>query len=288
MVIVDAHAHVYSPDEYRYPAITFARRPSPGIGTLDHLREVCRKNGVAAACAIQTASFYGWDNRYLCDLSRAKHQGIAPICSIDPESPGGPVLLRHYVREYGIRGLRCLPTSYGQLDVPVVRQLWGAAAELGIVVNVQASHENVEGLESLLRLHPDLAVVFEHSLSINNAISKSATLNALRRLSKCPNAYVEISDMATISGIGYPFEDVHDLYLEIIEAFGPPRCVWGSCFPTEFWVPHASYADQLRFVSEALPLSADARRAILGETAQRLWFRTEEVTTGLDMADIRL
>ena len=279
MVIIDAHAHIYSPDEYRYPASTFARRPSPGIGTLDHLQEVCRKNGVAAACAIQTASFYGWDNRYLCDVSRSKHHGIVPICSIDPEYPGGPILLQHFVREYGIRGLRSLPTSYGQFDVPTVRQLWGAAAELGIVVNVQGSRENVEGLESLLRHYPDLPVVFEHSLSINNAISKPATLDALRRLSRCPNAYAEISDMATISTVGYPFQDVHDLYLEIIEAFGAPRCVWGSCFPTEFWVPHASYEDQLRFVSEALPLSPDVRRAILGETAQRLWFRSEDVPT---------
>jgi predicted TIM-barrel fold metal-dependent hydrolase len=70
----------------------------------------------------------------------------------------------------------------------------------------------------------------------------------------------------------YPFRDMHPSCHEIIAAYGPARCVWGSDFPCELWCPKATYAQHLRVFTHELGLEASARRQILGETPRRLWF----------------
>jgi predicted TIM-barrel fold metal-dependent hydrolase len=71
MLIIDTHAHIYSPDEKRYPPIDKPLRPPGGKGSLEDLQQESRANGVKAVCAIQTSTFYRFDNRYICDSARA-------------------------------------------------------------------------------------------------------------------------------------------------------------------------------------------------------------------------
>ena len=72
MDIVDTHAHVYAPDEERYPPIEEPLRPPGGKGSLEDLRAEIQSNGVSAACIIQTSSFYRFDNRYILDCSQGR------------------------------------------------------------------------------------------------------------------------------------------------------------------------------------------------------------------------
>ena len=60
--------------------------------------------------------------------------------------------------------------------------------------------------------------------------------------------------------------------LEVIERFGPERCAWGSHFPQAKYSPQLSYQQSLAIYLEEMPLSEEARRWIVGETANRLWF----------------
>ena len=272
MLVIDAHAHVYSPDEWRYPPTPEARRPPPGIGSLDHLQQTCRAAGVAAAVVIQTHAFYRWDNRYICDLARKHRDWMACICALDPEDPKSPSLLTEFAREYSVRGVRILTLNSGHLDVPEVRRIWARASELGLVINLVASSAHVDQVASLLRAFPDTSVVLEHSLCMNRANDVSENLRALGRLAGFPNAIVELCDLPVISKEPFPFRDVHSLFVTIIEMFGADRCVWGSGFPTEFWVEKASVAEILKVFMHDLPLDDSARAQVMGGTAARLWF----------------
>ena len=60
--------------------------------------------------------------------------------------------------------------------------------------------------------------------------------------------------------------------LQVIEMFGPERCAWGAHFPLERYSPQLTYQQALRIYLEELPLSERARRWIVGETANQLWF----------------
>ncbi len=187
MLIIDSHTHTYSPDEWSYPPAQEARRPAAGIGSLQHLQETCKANGVSAAVVIQTHSFYRWDNRYMSHLAATQSDWIAGVCALDPEDPKGPAILTELVRDYSVRGVRILTLNSGHLDVPEVRRLWAKATELGLVINVVTSTAHTDQLASLLRAFPTATAVLEHSLCINRVQDKAESLRALGSLahSRC-------------------------------------------------------------------------------------------------------
>jgi predicted TIM-barrel fold metal-dependent hydrolase len=99
------------------------------------------------------------------------------------------------------------------------------------------------------------------------------TLGAVRRLSRRKNLHAKLTFIPTGSTTGYPCADMHETCMQVIDAYGPDRCVWGSDFPCELWTPKVSYAEHLRIFREDLPLSTEQREQILGKTARGLWFR---------------
>lgn len=272
MPIIDTHAHIYSPDERRYPPIEKPLRPPGGKGSLEDLRKESRKNQVDGVCLIQTSTFYRFDNRYILDSAKSNPDWTAGVCTLNPDVEDSPKLLVHYQREFGIRGMRSIAASDGRLDHPGVRGLWKAAADNSIVINVLTNHDKADQVDRLLADFRDLRVVLDHCLNLKVGPDFQRILDAVLRLSKYTNLHAKLTFIPTGSETGYPCADMHDACMRVIEAFGPERCVWGSDFPCELWTPKVSYAEHLRIFRGDLPLSEKARNQILGETARKLWF----------------
>ncbi len=272
MDIVDTHAHIYASDETRYPPIAKPLRPPGGKGSLNDLKADMDAAGVSAACIIQTSSFYRFDNRYICDSAAAAPEWTAGVVTLDPEDPHTPGQLLYYRKKFGIKGVRSNPASDGRIDHPGVRALWKAAGEAGVVVNLHIQPALAEQADRVLGAFPSLPVVLDHSLYPKAGPELESILARVRMLAKRPNLHAKLSFVATGSESGYPCADMHQACLDVIDAFGPERCVWGSDFPCELWTPRVSYAEALRIFREDLPLSEEARRRILGATARKLWF----------------
>ena len=272
MDIVDTHAHIYAPDEGRYPTIEKPLRPPGGKGSLQDLRADMDAAGVSSACIIQTSSFYRFDNRYILDSSKAASEWAAGVVTLNPDDPETPARLKRYVREFGVRGVRSNPAQDGTIDNAGVRALWRAAANAEIVVNLHVRHTLADQAEKLLKEFPDLPVVLDHTAYPKAGPELEGILKAVRRLSERPNLHAKLSFMATGSQGGYPCEDMHSACLRVIHWFGAERCVWGSDFPCELWTPGVSYQEALDIFRTVLPLSAEARAQILGGAARRLWF----------------
>ena len=284
MLIIDTHAHIYSPDEERYPPVSEPLRP-PGKASLEDLRQESRANGVAAVCAIQTSTFYRFDNRYICDSARSNPDWVAGVCTLDPDDPHGPGILTHDTEVYGLRGMRSIPGKDGKLDSQGVRALWKAAADLGIVVNVLIcgltpqggwdwGKDHLPAFHRMLKDFPGLRVAIDHCLCMQAGRPETAdALAAMQRLAEHKNLHVKMSWVAWGSREPYPCRDTHPLCYKIIDAFGPERCVWGSSYPPALWTPKLGYRDHLRIFTHELELKSAARAAVLGETARRLWFR---------------
>ena len=165
MLIIDTHAHVYSPDETKYPPISDPKRPPKGAGSIDHLRRESRAAGVRAACLIQTSSFYRFDNRYTCDSAKANPDWTASVCTLDPDDAASPETLRRLARDFGVKGMRSIPAADGRLDHPGVRALWKTGLDLGIVINVLIGVTKVRELDAMLPEFPGLNVVLDHCLA---------------------------------------------------------------------------------------------------------------------------
>ena len=270
--MIDCHAHVYSEDEKTYPTMEKPYRPPANKGTVSHLLSELRANGVSRATAIQTSSFYKWDNQFLADTSKRYGNVLVGVCTLDPDDPKSPAKLERYVRESNVRGMRSIPAKSGVLDDPGVDVLWATAQRLGIVINVLVNRDKADEVEALARRHPSLRVVIDHCLNLKAGTQLESTIKDLERLAKLPNIHAKLTFIPTGTAEEYPCRDMHDSCRRVIAAFSPERCVWGSNFPCELWNPKVTYAQHLAIFTRELGLSAEAKVAILGETAQRLWF----------------
>jgi predicted TIM-barrel fold metal-dependent hydrolase len=275
MLIIDCHAHIYAADERRYKPKEKPLRPPGGKASVEDLRRVSRAAGVRAVRAIQTVTFYGYDNSYLCDSVRPNRSWLRGVCTLDPDDPRSAGLLRQFARKYGVSTLRSIPSpAQKSFDAASVRTLWRVVAEEGMTVDIFLMRpEMAPSAMRLLKDFPRLTVGFDHCMDLKPGPPLAPSLDAVLKLARFPNLYPKLDFIGTGTERKFPCEDLHKPCIKIIEAYGPERCVWASSFPNDLWTPKITYAEHLRIFTEVLPLTSSARRAILGETARRLWFK---------------
>jgi predicted TIM-barrel fold metal-dependent hydrolase len=276
MLIIDCHAHLYSEDTAKYPpGVKTPLTPPQGTGTLKHLRRLTKETGVRFVNCTHPRSYYHYDNRFTTDTARANRDWMIGVVNLDPDDPQSPALLEKYVRDSNVRGLVSVTGKTNRFDAPIVVQLWEVASRLGIVLNLNLNPREVEGVEAMLDRFPKVRVALDHTLNMT-VRNLDETLPAARRLAKRRNVYTKLTFLPTGSAERYPFRDLHKPCRQVIEAFGPERCVWGSNFPCELWCKNlrnepSTYAQQLRLFTHELGLDQATKEAILGKTGMALW-----------------
>ncbi len=132
--------------------------------------------------------------------------------------------------------------------------------------------DRVPEIEAIARELDDLRIVIDHCFMLNAFRKTEESLKALERLSKLPNIHAKLTSGTHGSARVYPHEDMHAPLKRVIGAFTPDRCVWGSNFPNALWSKGTTYAQNLSLFTEEIGLSQSDQEAILGGTAERLWF----------------
>jgi len=274
MNIIDAHPHIYSADRTKYPTIDDPWNPGEPA-TAEDLKSKMDDSGVSKAVFIQTSTFYGHDNRYVMDSTRQYAEWATGVVTLSPDDPQHLEVLEDAVKNYSVRGLRGTPDQNGRLDSPNVKRLWTKARDLGIVVNcmVMDDLDRVPEIENLARQLPDLNIVIDHCFMLNTFRKTEQTLSALEKVARHhPNIHAKLTSGTHGSARVYPHEDMHAPLKRVIEAFTPQRCVWGSNFPNALWSKGTTYAQNLSLFTNELGLSQSDQEAILGGTAEQLWF----------------
>ena len=260
MHIIDCHAHIYGEDETKYPTVDKPYRPPAGTGTIAHLKREMAGSGVRYVTAIQTSSFYRFDNRFTADSARDNEEFMAGVITLDPDNPRSPETLEEYVQDYNVRGMRSIPAKSGRLDDPGVDKLWATAERLGIVINVLVNRDKRQEIESLSRRHPDLSIVIDHCLNLKAGPMLEPTLRDMMALAKLSPLHAKLTFIPTGSAEPFPCRDMHDACRAVIDTFGADRCVWGSDFPCELWCPKVDYAQHLRIFTDELGLDESTQR----------------------------
>jgi predicted TIM-barrel fold metal-dependent hydrolase len=275
MLIIDSGAHPYSEDTQKFPPLAtkpFLQAPPKGTGTVAHLRRDSQNAGVRFVVALQTRTFYLYDNRVLLETARANRDWLVGVVNLDPDDPRSPDLLEQHVRDDNVRGLVSVPGKSGRFQDDIVIRLWERAERLGIVININSRFGDIKEAETMIRRFPNLRVALDHSLNLQAGPNLEKTLADLFRLASYPNVYTKLSFLPTGSAEKYPFRDLQEPCRQIIRAFGPDRCAWGSNFPCELWCANVTYAQHLRLITQELGLDQATKEAILGKTPKALWF----------------
>jgi len=273
MAIVDTHAHIYSKDTEKYPQIPKPYLPPPGRGTIEDLKNEVKANGVDGVVVVQTFTVYGHDNRLTIDTVKANRGWTTGVLNLDPFDAGS-IDLMESAHALGVRGNRVSagwPTDDSVL--PEHRRLWEAAGRLGVVLCALLNPPNCRSLANLLKAYPDVPVVLDHCANLRASdFPDSDNLKTVLELARFENLYAKLSFIVTGSGEEFPCRDMFEMTRQIIAAYTPQRCIWGSDFPTSLWIPKVTYQQHLEIFQKHLGLSESEKGAILGETAMKLWF----------------
>lgn len=139
--------------------------------------------------------------------------------------------IREHVHDGWIDPENPTPTK---LQDPAWREAVGLCQKFGIHFELQIYPQQVEEAIELLKLHPDLPVVLNHTgfPRVTNNEDKTQWRETINRLSAFDNLHVKISGFGMFDR-NWSAESVRPLILDTINTFGMDRCMFATNFPVD-------------------------------------------------------
>jgi L-fuconolactonase len=270
--IVDAHIHVASDDEARYPrhptgmASDWWRRGRYEVA--DVLATVTGA-GVAQMVMVQAAGVYGDDNRYVVDMAAAHPESVRAVVVVDPDAPGMTGAITELAARDGVSGLRCMAVrpSAAWVGTPLASDAFEVAADAGLTLVLTVFPAHLPVLRPVLERFPDVPVVLDHCAfpaMDGPIVGPDSPLCALADL---PQVTVKVTshNLAPLGGVGGARAFVEQL----VGWYGPGRMVWGSDYPQS---AHESYASLVELAIEAFgDLDPHEAAAVFAGNSRRLF-----------------
>lgn len=287
-MIFDSHAHLISADQTAYPPRPLRGKLSPGEFddpmTAEKLLRLMDETGVKAACAVQRAHVYGYENDYILDSAQQHPDRFRAVVVLPAQSPDTPASLRRLVTERGAAGVRYVAPSFPVsttewLSADEAVASWQAAAELGIPICIHVLHVQRESvlpaLATMVGRFPDATVVVDHVggahaatveqnwLTSQGRAPGEAFIDSAIALAEHPNVVMKYSTINLENcADGAAFLD------RAVSVFGSDRVIWGS----DIGQSRGDYAHMVRDAVDATAnLDETARRAVLYGNAARIY-----------------
>jgi predicted TIM-barrel fold metal-dependent hydrolase len=259
---VDGHAHLWDVREGACPTSYVVPL---SLASVDDLASLMAVEGVDRAVLVQP-QVHGSDHRLLMRALARHPDRFVGFGLVDADGEDVDALLASVgaLGDLGLAGAR-------------IHLIQGAGMHAGVVAAAVSRHDMAlelhvdqtawPRLDEVLDAAGDRLVVIDHLGRPDDPRSGPARA-MLRALAARPNVIVKLAALDVVSGMPFPHDDVLPLIADTIEMFGAERLMWGSNFP---WSRGESYGASLRAL-ERLGLRDVARDAILGTTADRLFF----------------
>jgi predicted TIM-barrel fold metal-dependent hydrolase len=190
--------------------------------------------GVNGAILVSPFSLYRYDASYALEVYAAHPERFRLVKPVDTTNVGVADVISDWAATKGTVGIRVFlnqETSPDPAD-PGINRTLAAAAKSSVPVNLAASGrlDQVAGLASR---NPDTVLVVDH-LGLQQPFHPPAPAEPWANLPKVlalasrPNIRIKISGACTLSHEPYPYNDIWDPVLKVIDAFGIDRCMWGT------------------------------------------------------------
>ena len=268
--VVDAHVHVASSDEARYP-----RRPN-GLGSewwrdavgVEDLLAGMDECGVDRAVVVQAVGVYGYDCSYAADVTGNRDR-LAFVAAVDMTGSDPVGDLERLAETTDLVGLRLFGVGaggVGWLADGTAASVWERAAELPCVLVPTIFPDALQLLRGVVERHPEVEVALDHSAFVDPGQPDS--LAALRSMAEFPGVHLKVTSH-NLDTDGDPA-----MFLEgLLGTFGAERLCWGSDHPQHHTRTYSQLLDMAR--SAARNLTPAQRSAFLGGNARRLWWPGE-------------
>src|SRR5262249_5803956 len=225
-------------------AAAFERKPPgrPWVGTLagpggvtgDQRVAAMDAVGVDGAMLVSPFSMYRYDASYALEVYAAHPGRFGLIKPVDPTDPAVADTIADWAATKGTVGVRIMLRDELSSDPadPGINRVLTAAARHKLPVNLLC-WGRLEQVGGLAARNPQTTIVIDH-LGLTQPFvppapaAPFADLPKVLALAAHDNVAIKISGACTLSHGPFPFKDIWDPLARIFDAFGFPRCMWGT------------------------------------------------------------
>jgi predicted TIM-barrel fold metal-dependent hydrolase len=230
MIITDSGLHIWqAPTPERPWNLAKAHLKDPM--SYEDLRVRMKEAGVDRAILVPP-SFAGAYPEYSLEAAAKYPEQFAVMSPIPLNKPEGRKVLENLMGQPGMLGLRL--TFHHEYDESWIRDgtadwFWPVAEKMNIPVmmNAPSIHKDVG---EVAQRHPNLRLILDHMGRQKGMKDEKLGpgLSPTIELAKYPNVFVKLTSTPSCSSQDYPYRNIHCHLKQLIEAFGPRRCFWGT------------------------------------------------------------
>ncbi len=300
-LLFDSHAHLVADDQVRYPRNPMQRAkdapyrhpgvigkpgghhgPNPVNEVPDAIRMLqwMQEENVDGMVAVQKRMIYRLDNSYILDSSDKYPELFSAVVILDAEDDTTPGLVRKYIKENGLAGVRLFggrkpDGSMPWLNSPEALRTWDVAQEFGLVMDLEVLSEggggpSVPAIIELARKYPAIRIVLDHLLEPEMQEGDHFGLDErYQKLSGEKNIFFKFTsinlDICREENI--PAEKV---LRRAVDMFGADHVMWGSDIGTS----SGTYKEMVqRFLDSAELLNEEEKNAVFHDTGKRVFVK---------------
>ena len=265
--MVDCHCHLLDPAAFPYqPGVWYEPGPAEQSDA-NYLGTLFDSHGVRHAVVVGPNSGYDTDNSCLLDLldhGAGRYRGLAVVRN--DISDGDLAALR----QGRIVGTTMQMSLLGVDTFRSTEPLLDSLAGLDMMVDVQVERDQLVEVAPMLNAS-EVRVLIDHCGRPDPAAGTDQPgFRRLLEMADTGRYWVKLSGMVKASGQPYPFRDAWPFVRELVAAFGPQRCLWGSDWPFLRAPQRLDYGPLLHLFGELVP-DRQVRRAILWDTPRALF-----------------
>ena len=232
MRVIDVQVHAY---EHNHPGRPWAGHlHGPQSANGKEMTAAMDAVGVDGAVIVSTFNLYRFDPSFAMEVYATWPDRFRVVKPIDVTDPAIDDVIGAWARTKGAVGVRIMLRDelLSDPDDPRLNRAFAAAGRHGLPVNFLCWGRLDQGTE-VVRRNPDTVIVIDHLglLQPNQPppfAEPWADLPKLLALAAHDNVRVKISGACTLSREAFPYNDIWDPILRIIDAFGIDRCMWGT------------------------------------------------------------
>ncbi len=251
MLIVDSQIHIWQNGR-----MSSHHRQVDTYSVEDVLAEM-KTAGVDAAVIHPPSSLGEAVNVYAEEAVRRFPDQFCILGHMDLTSPEREGIVARWRERTGMLGFRFTfnqPEQKTWWTDDSLDWFWAACEKADLRVGLLASGDNMAALGKIAARHPQLKFHIDHigrggggKGIVDDAVF--ADLGNMLALAKLPNVAVKLSGAPSYSSDVYPYKNIHGYLRQIIEAFGPTRCFWG----TDITRMPCSYRQCVTMYTEEMP-----------------------------------
>lgn len=273
MRTIDVQVHAY---EHNHPGRPWAGQlHGPQSANGEEMTAAMDAVGVDAAVIVSTFNLYRYDPSFALSVYARWPDRFRVVKPIDVTDPAIDDVVADWAGTKGAVGVRIMLRDELPSDPadPRVNRAFAAAGRHGLPVNFLCWGRLEQGTE-LVKRNPDTVIVIDHLglLQPNQPPPLAepwADLPKLLALAAFPNVRVKISGACTLSREAFPYGDIWDPVLRIIDAFGLDRCMWGTDWTRTSGM--LTYEQGVAPFRDTTRLSEGDKAKLMGETLEKVY-----------------